>query len=263
LKARTQAERNKIAFRQAQEQRAVASARLAQILHLNTPVELSPKLDEFVPITLTGTNIALGELVEQAMGSRPELRQSEALVRAATEDKNAAKYGPLVPSVGAQAFVGGLGGGNLSSYRGLSESEDYQVTATWRIGPGGIFDRTRIRGADARLNIARYNAEKAHDEILREVVEAYTRARSEADKLELNKRAVAAAEESYRLARGRKEAAISSAFETILAEEEFTRLRQDYVAAISDFNKAQYLLARAIGQSSGPNAANGGPLKTK
>jgi outer membrane protein TolC len=201
--------------------------------------------------------------VQRALASRPELQQSEALVKAAQQGKSAVKYGPLVPSVGAQAFVGGLGGGNQTSYRGLSESEDYQVTATWRIGPGGIFDRTRIRGAEARLNIARYSSEKVRDEIVREVVEAYTRTQSEADKLALNKRAVAAAEESYRLARGRKEAAISGAFETIFAEQEFTQLRQDYVTSISDYNRAQYLLARAIGQTLAQSATNATPTQAK
>jgi outer membrane protein TolC len=250
LKARTQAERNKIALREAQEQRGIASARLAQVLHLNAPVELAPRMDEFVPITLGETNLLLADFVNQALALRPEFRQSAALVKAADESKNSAKYGPLIPTIGAQAFVGGLGGGNLSSYRGFSESEDYQIMATWRIGPGGIFDRTRVRGSEAQLNAARYTSEKLHDEIVRQVVEAFTRAQSEADKLAMNKRALAAAEESYRLARGRQESAISSAFETIFAEQEFTQLRQDYVTSISDYNKAQYLLLRATGQIS-------------
>jgi len=55
---------------------------------------------------------------------------------------------------------------------------------------------------------------------VRQVVEAFTRAQSESDKLAMNKRALGAAEESYRLARGRQESAISSAFETIFAEQE-------------------------------------------
>ena len=66
--------------------------------------------------------------------------------------------------------------------------------------------------------------------------------------LAIAKRAVAAAEQAYRLARGRQESAVSSAFETILAEQEYTRLRQDFVASIADYNKAQCLLAHAIGQ---------------
>jgi outer membrane protein TolC len=252
LRARTQAERNKIALRQAQEQRATASARLAQVLHLNSPVELSPRMEEFVPITLTETNVALEALVQRALVARPELRQSEATVKAADEVRTGAKYGPLMPTLGAQAFVGGLGGGNETSYRGLSESEDYQVTATWRLGPGGLFDRTRVRGAEARLNAARYASEKLRDEVVRQVVEAFNKTQSETDKLAMTKRAVAAAEQSYRLARERKESAVGNAFETIFAEQEFTQLRQDYVSSIADFNKAQYQLLRATGQTGAP-----------
>ena len=248
LRARTQAERNKLALRQAQGDRRVASARLTQLLHLDSQVELLPRLEDFAPITLTETNLALDALVGRALAARPELRQSDALLKAASEVKSGAKYGPLLPTVGAQVFAGGLGGGNQTSNRGLSESEDYQVTATWRIGPGGIFDRTRIRGAEARWNATHYEAEKVRDEIVRQVVEGFTRTQAEADKLEIAKRAVAAAEQAYRLARGRQEAAVSSAFETIFAEQEYTRLRQDYVTSIAEYNKAQCLLVRAIGQ---------------
>lgn len=250
LRARTQADRNRLALRQAQEQRRVASARLAEILRLPITLELAAQTNDFLPVTLVETNKALDALVTQALRVRPELLQTDANLKAAQETKRGAVYGPLLPTVGAQAFVGGLGGGNQTTYRGLSESEDYQVTATWRLGPGGIFDRPRIRAADARLTAAQLNTEKLHDQILREVVEAFTRTQSEADKLQITKSALASAESAFRLARERKESAVGNAFETIFAEEEFTRLRQDFVNSITDFNKAQYTLARSIGQFS-------------
>ncbi|HKQ36992.1 MAG TPA: TolC family protein, partial [Verrucomicrobiae bacterium] len=185
--------------------------------------------------------------IAQAMAVRPELEQSRALVEAAGKTKDAARYGPLFPSIAGQAFGGGLAGGNQDSYRGLSESEDYQVTLGWRIGPGGLFDRGRIRAAESRFNIAQLTREKVMDDILRQVVEAFTRAEAEADKLAILQRGLSAAEATFRLARERKEFGVGVVLETIQAEQELTRLRQEYMNAVGEFNRAQYLLLKAAG----------------
>jgi len=47
--------------------------------------------------------------------------------------------------------------------------------------------------------------------------------------------------------------------ETIQAEQELTRLRQDYFNADSDLNKAQHLLLRALGGVAGPAPPAKGP----
>lgn len=247
LRTLTQLERNRFALRQTQEQQRLASARLAQTLRLDPAVELAAREDELAPLSLLATNAALGALVNQALSARPELRQSDALMDSAKKSAAGARYGPLVPTVGAQVFVGGLAGGNESSHRGLRESEDYQVTLGWRIGPGGLFDRGRIRAADARLNITRLTGDKLHDDIVREVVEAHTRAQSATDKLATARRGLAAAEEAFRLARERKEFGVGVVLETIQAEQELTRLRQDYFNTVAEFNQAQYQLLRATG----------------
>jgi outer membrane protein TolC len=247
LRARTQLERNRFALRQAQEQQRVAGARLAQTLQLDPALELATPEDDLVPLSLLGTNTALDTLVNQALSSRPELRQSSALVQAAKTSAAGARLGPLIPTVGAQVFVGGLAGGNESAYRGLRASEDYQVTLGWRLGPGGLFDRGRLHGAEARLEAARLGSERLHDDIVREVVEAHTRAQSAQEKLATVRRGLAAAEAAFRLARERKEFGVGIVLETIQAEQELTRLRQDYFNTVGDFNQAQYQLLRATG----------------
>jgi len=234
-------------LRQAQEQQRLAAARLAQTLRLDPAVELTAREEELTPLSLVATNTALGVFVSQALRTRPEFRQSAALVDAAKKSADGSRYGPLIPTVGAQAFVGGLAGGNATTHRGLSESEDYQVTLGWRIGPGGLFDRGRTRAADARLNTARLSGDKLHDDIVREVVEAHSRAQSAGERLTTVQRGLAAAEEAFQLARGRKEFGVGVVLETIQAEQELTRLRQDFFNTVSEFNQAQYQLLRAAG----------------
>jgi outer membrane protein TolC len=85
-----QAERNRLGLRQAIEQQRAAAARLAQTLHLDPSVELVARDTDLVPITLVETNATMDSLVQRALSRRPELKQSQALVEAARENKNGA-----------------------------------------------------------------------------------------------------------------------------------------------------------------------------
>ncbi len=248
LRARVQAQRNRMTLRQAMEQQRVAAARLAQVLHLDPAIELVPQASDLAPLTLMETNPALDSLVAQALASRPELKEGAARASAAHERKNGATYGPLIPTLGAQGFWGGLGGGHDNEPGNFGGEQDYLVGATWRIGPGGLFDFTRTRSAAARLTVAELSLEKVRDEIIRQTVEAFTRWRSLGDQVQTAKGALAAAEEGLRLAQERKEFAVGIVLETLEAEQDLTRARMDYLKAIAAFNTAQYDLARAAGR---------------
>jgi outer membrane protein TolC len=251
LRARGQAERNQLALQQARAQQRVAAARLAQLLRLDPAVDLLPADSELLPLTLTATNGALDSLVAQALAARPELKQGAALANAAAKQHDAATVGPLVPSLGAQAFAGGLGGGRNNNLENFGGSTSAAFTLGWRFGPGGIFDSARTRTADARLRATALANDKLHDDIIRQVVEAHTRVHSLRDQLGTLRRALATAEEAFRLTRERKERGIGMVLENIFAEQDLTRARSDYVAAVAEFNQAQYGLRRAVGTVSG------------
>jgi outer membrane protein TolC len=191
--------------------------------------------------------LAIQPLIERALATRPELRQSKALVGAARENVNGAVYGPLIPSIAAQAFGGGLGGGQHGEWDNFGAQQDYFIGLAWRVGPGGLLDVGRQRAAKARLNLTQLDAQKLNDEIIREVVEALSRLQSQSEQINTSRRALVAAEEGLRLAQGRKEFGVGIVLENILAEQDLTRARDDYLKAIAEFNKAQYALSKAIG----------------
>jgi len=247
LRVSVQADRNRLALRQAAEQQRVAAARLAQTLHLDPSVELSARDTDLAPLTLIDANAALSSLVQRAVSMRPELKQSQALVEAARENKNGAVYGPLIPSIGASAFGGGLGGGKNSETGNFGEQEDYFVGLGWRIGPGGLFDFGRQRAAKARLNSTRIGAEKLHDEIVRQVVEAFTLLQSQSEQINMTRRALNDAEEGLRLAQQRQDFGVGIVLENILAEQDLTRARTDYLKVVAEFNKAQFGLSKSVG----------------
>jgi outer membrane protein TolC len=248
LRVRVQTQRNLLALRQAEEQQRVVAARLAQALHLDPAVELVASEASLVPLLLMPTNAPLDVLVHEALASRPELRQSQALVAAARDAKTGAIYGPMVPSLSAQAFAGGLGGGKNNDTGNFGDQEEYFIGLGWRIGPGGLFDFSRKRAAESRLQATRLSEQKIRDEISRQVVEAFARLRSSTDQIAAAKQALTAAEEGLRLSLTRKEFAVGVVLETIQAEQDLTRARLDYFKAVTGFNEAQYALSKAVGK---------------
>jgi outer membrane protein TolC len=247
LRVQTQSERYRVALTQAQEQQRIASARLAQILHLDPTIELVPTDSELVPITLVETTGDLQALVRQALEARPELKQNQALIAAAREAKRGAVYGPLIPSLGVQAFLGEFGGGQGDATGNYGASRDYYVGLSWRIGPGGLFDFSRINVSQARLETAELTALKTSDDVARQVVEGYTRVRSLSNQIAAIRHSLSSATETLRLTRERKQLGVGIVLEDIQAQQELVRARADYLSVIAEFNKAQYVLGKVLG----------------
>jgi len=248
LRVSVQKQRSQLTLQQATEQQRVSAARLAEVLHLDPSVELVALDADLVPLALIETNAALDSFVQQSLRQRPELKQGEALLNASHEANHGATYGPLVPTIGAQGFFGGLGGGRNGIGDTFGAQEDYALGVSWRIGPGGLFDFTRARATGSRVKISELALGKLHDDVTRQVVEAFTHCQSLNEQLNVAKRALEAAEEGLRLAQQRKEFAVGIVLEYIQAEQDLTRARLDYLKMVADFDRAQYALLKAIGK---------------
>lgn len=247
LRVSVQKQRSQSVLRQSMEQQRIAAARLAQILHLDPTVDLAAQDSEMLPLMLVATNTALSSVVEESLLHRAELKQSAALLSAAKSNSEGARFGPLIPTIGGQAFFGGLGGGRDGVSDSFGPQEDYSIGASWRLGPGGLFDFTRTRAADAKTKIAQGTLEKVRDQILREAVEAFTHWQSLADQLDTARSTLVAARQGLSLAQQRKEFAVGIVLETIQAEQDLTRARLDFARTVADFNKAQYALRKVTG----------------
>jgi outer membrane protein TolC len=250
LRVKVQQQRDEVALRRAEQNVHLASANLVQILHLEPTVELMPRDVSVVPLSLISAKEILGDFVSQALAARPETRQNAALVSAAQHAKNGATYGPLIPTLGGQAFFGGLGGGMNSETGHFGESEDYVALVGWRIGPGGLLDFGNMHAQQARLRSATLTADKVTDQIANEVITSQARVQSLAGQIATAKQSLSDASEALRLAQERKEFGVGLVLETILAQQELSQVRNDYLNIVTDYNKAQYALLRALGQLS-------------
>jgi len=237
-------ERSELLVRQLREAQRIAAARLAQILHLDATVELVPADDSLVPLALVAPGGDLGPLVARALATRPELDAAQARLDAARATLRGATYGPLVPKLGLQAALGGLGGGagNAALDRDFDRTEDYMVGLSWRVGPGGLLDRSRKRAAQAGARIGALELEKLTEEIRRQVVEQHAHLQSVSEQLTFSRSSLEATESTVRLSRERRESGVGAVLEDLQAEDELARARRDYFAMTAEYNKAQYAL---------------------
>lgn len=247
LRSETQLHRHELLLKQAEEQRGVAGARLAELLHLRAGVLLLPRENDVVPVNLKLADSKLEHLLAQAYAQRPELKVDAARLEAANAGLKGARYGPMVPSLGAHVVAGGLGGGRDGSVGGFGGSGDYQVTLGWRIGPGGLFDKPRIRAAESRTRQAETLQARTHDEVTRQVTENYERVKALREELRIARQNVGTANETLKLALERKEFAVGIVLETLQSEQDLVTVKLEYVNTVIEQNRAQYRLRSALG----------------
>jgi outer membrane protein TolC len=246
LRVSVQTQSYQIALRQMTQLQRSAATNLAQILHLDIKAPLTPA-DKIAPeITLIPRDATLDGLVSEALTARPELKGSAASISAADWQRTESIYGPLVPSVSAQAVYGQIQGGignNLSNQRG---AQDYALMLNWRIGPGGLFDFSRIDMANSKLEQSHLTDTKLRDEITRQVVNAYEAVQSASDQSGLAQSSLELSQQSLKLSQQRKEFGVAAVLEVIQAQKDFTQARIDYARSHTQFAEAQYALARAV-----------------
>ena len=247
FRATVQVERNLAARSEARGRQRVAAARLAQILHVPAKVELIP-VDEPVTLSFGDSRRGIDSLIASAIESRPEMAMSADQLEAAIKNSEAARWAPLVPTVKADYYGGNLGGGTYAQgLRSFNTTQEYGIGLTWRIGPGGLFDPSRPHLADARQRGKAVEQEKLREEIARQVVEAHTLVHSLEEQLTHVRAALDAAGKTLELARERRAFAVGEVLENIQAEQELSRARLDYLTVVTEHNRAQFLLRRAIG----------------
>ena len=251
LRASVQTQREQLVLREAQNTVRAASTALATLLHLDASVRLRSAERIVAPLTLVPLDTPAVKLIDSALAARPELKGSAAAINAAEEQRRGAQFGPLIPSLGAQAIYG-LQRGGPDNYLGSTQSSrDYLLGLNWRLGPGGLLDFSRTETADSQLRTQRLHDAQLRDAIAQQVIDAYDAARTRFDQIGLARHSVELAEQSLQLSQQRREFGVYAVLEVIQAQQDLTQARTDYAAALTQYTKAQYALAHAtarIGQ---------------
>ena len=229
---------------QAKEQSILASLRLASTLRLDPTVVLVPADSQLVEVTIIPKETSAKSSIEKAIAQRPELLSHQSLLTAATNEKTAAIFGPLIPSVKATASSGGFG----PEFGDLKNSNDIGLTLQWSIGSGGLFDFGRGRFATAQERSLDLQIDKIRDQITVEVLSAYTQVRTKAHQMEASRQGLKDVQDAVKLAQERQQTGIGIALEVVQALKSYYTVEKDYLEAVIGYNKAQYGLYRALGE---------------
>lgn len=255
LRVRAQSERYRMAQRQAQENCSVASAKLAEVLHLEQGSCLAARQRQLLPLSVVSLKCPLPQLIAEAQSARPEVSEMASFVAAAEQERKAARCAPLIPSLTAQSFFGTLGGGRGSDMSRFGSSSDVMVGLSWRIGTGGMFDKPRERQDEARLNMAQLEQAKLADKLAAEVASLVARAKSLSEQVGMARDNLKTASESLAASEQRKDTGVGIVLEVVQSQQDLTQARLAYAEIVAEQNKAQYELLHALGRLGQPCAS--------
>jgi outer membrane protein TolC len=233
---------------EAHEVLQVRSAQLAELLRLDPQIQLDPADAAVLPIDLVSRETTLRELVSTALENRPELEQSHALVHAACERLRQAKYGPLLPSVLLGFSVGGFGGGTGSTLGNSSDRTDYDAMIVWELRNLGLGDRSLKAERQSQYHQTQLLEVATLDRVSSEVAQAHAQVASRRKQIAIAEVAVDRAMKSFQLNRTRIFEKQGLPIEVLQAIQSLAITRREYLAAVIDYDQAQFRLHAALGQ---------------
>jgi len=238
--------------REAEEERAVASARLCRLLSLDPSVRLLTPARAIEPVRLLPEDADAEALSTEAAQRRPEVHAQAAEVQQARTRVRQERMRPWLPvvSVGYSSGVfGGWGGASTTDPSSLNGRSSLDVGAFWTFENLGVGNRARVRRTSAELAQETAGYQAVVNQVRSEVVEALADARAAARQIELARSAVTASQEGYSLeklriaqiqGRGRP-------IETLDSLRQLIDSRQELVRTVTAYNVAQFRLFAAVG----------------
>jgi outer membrane protein TolC len=226
---------------------AVAAARLGQVIGLRGPQSLRPVETTVIPIELLPSSGDTQETIATALASRPELKESQDLVGAATERLRREKYAPLIPSVLLGASYTGFGGGTGDTIGDFNDRTDFDAIALWQVRNLGFGEQSARQVAIARVEQARFREVQLMDQVAREATEAEARVAARRYRITVAKDGVSSARESFGRNFRRIREAQGLPIEVLQSVQALDAVQRDLVDATVDYNIAEFQLERAMG----------------
>ena len=237
---------------QADEGVAVASARLAARLSLDPSDRLHSPPGAVGPVRLVDEETPPAPLVEQAVRDRPELAAARTAVGEARTRTKQEKLRPYLPTV-AVGFSAGLFGGGADTAEPLfgpfRTRQDFDFVAFWTLGNAGAGNAARVHAGEAVYGQAVAEYGRQLNRVRQEVATARADAQAAARRMVIVARQLAAAEEGLRLDVERIKNAEGLPIEATDSFRQVDEARLELIAAVTEYNVAQFRLFVALGAS--------------
>lgn len=231
----------------ARERIALASARLAQAISIDASSQIQPLDVTAVPLELAAQPSEKSALIGTGLATRPELKESQALVVAACEAFKREKYAPFVPSVLLGYSVGGFGGGLGNNLENIDGRHDFDALMSWDVRNLGFGERAARRETSARIQQARFEKLQVMDQVAREVSEAFSQVEFRRQQMAITQQAIRSAQQSYQSNSERIRDGEGLPIEVLQAVQALESARRAYLRAVIDHNQAQFRLQWALG----------------
>ncbi len=244
----------------------VASARLAEVLLLDPTTLLEPVEPAFLQVTFIPSECSPEELLPVALNSRPEIASRKELVAAATLLLKREKKRPLLPNLvvtSPATTTGLLAAGNLSSgANGMLNSNgsrmDIEVAAVWQLQNGGVGNIGLIRQRRAEQELASIELTRTVFRVKSDVAQAVARLQTARVRMvetdEGVRQAIESADKNFIGLRETSRPAgellrlIIRPQEVVAALIALNTAYEQYAAAVSEHNVAQFEVYHALGQ---------------
>lgn len=230
-----------------QEAYRVASARLAQLVRLDSGVLLEPVDPAAAAVEMVPDTVPLGELVAQGLASRPELRENRHLVSHAVHKMRREQFAVLMPSIVLGVSYGGFGGGQGQTIANYGSRLDADAIAYWQLRNMGLGECAARAEARSALRQANTQHVAMLDQVAREVVEAHAQVESRRAQIDIARAGVEAAHRARARTLDRIHAGRGQPIELLPIHRSLNEARREYLRTVTDYNVAQFTLYRAIG----------------
>jgi outer membrane protein TolC len=246
-RAQTELSVRKNAMAQAAVQTQVASARLVELLNLQSSRLLVPAEPTIVPIELVSRDAAAAELVADGLAHRPELAQSRHLVAEAAGQLDRERFGPLLPNLLVDVSQSGFGGGPDSTVAEFQGRFDFDATAYWQLRNFGLGEVAARECARSRLEQAQLVQVRLMNQVSREIVEAHAQSASLRGQISVAEEGIHVAGDSYQRNVQRIRGGQGLPLEVLQSIQALDQSRREYLRAVGDYDEWQFRLYRAMG----------------
>jgi outer membrane protein len=225
----------------------LAETALANALGLDAtaPIEIDDILN-YEPVSLDSP-----QLLAEALGNRPELRQGQARLDSARAQLSGARARYL-PDLTVNGSAGASSGDAVISTNGLagvSFADNWSVTGqlTWNLFEG-FFTQEKIKETQALVDTARADYESLELQVRLDVQQAVITVTEAAERIGATDKAIEAARENLRLAQGRYDAGVGTILDLTDAQLSLTNAEADNVTALTDYHVGLATLERVVGR---------------
>lgn len=245
-----------VAMLQAKKAYNNASATLKQLLNIEQNIKLLSAQVSVLPLDF----ISNLETVEDSVSlNRPEIKANELQLKALEVERQNYTTGLLFPelNIGTYGSYFGRITGNVSPMLPNQFPETQQLYPTgalnvslmWKIPLGALTYQGDKKMYDSKIRLKAIETEQHKVQIDQEIVKAKSDLQLGKEQIEIAKEALGFTTEALNQSIERQKLGTAKPFEVFQAQQFFLQAQLDYLKAVSDYNKAQYALKVAKGET--------------